>query len=269
MAIPFGFASCHQDIDDDGYYYNDDSSSSHSSSSKLTARDLSGTWKSLDNTSQYLYITKDNHMTYEEEKAYDGISHSDYIYKLTDNQLDYYNTSNPSRTYSFSVKIEGDMLYMTKDTKTWKFSRQSSSAPDLYQCLPYDSYICYGDVYYPLVSAEMKCNHAKGTEANYKFLTLRGTSGTSLMPNSVTFFYTTPYYDGINAEWRNGTYSINEKANSYYTYGINSCYIGNKDYQSSMHMIYGGKLKIASSGSLMTIDYTDESGIEVHFTGKM
>lgn len=275
LACPICITSCHDDDYDDDYYYNSDSgsgsssSSSSSSSSKVTEKNLAGTWKSLDDTSEYLYITKNNHMTFEAKKSYDGILHEDCVYKLTGDQLDYYNSADPSISYSFSVKIEGNTLLMTKGTKTWKFSRMSTTAPDVYQCLPYDSYISYGSVYYPLVSAEMTCSHAKGTEANYKFLTLRGSSDKSLKPNSVTFVYTTPYYDGINAEWRNGTYVINENARNYYTYGISACYIGNLDYQSTKHLIYGGKLKISTSGSQTTIDYKDESGIEVHFSGKM
>lgn len=108
----------------------------------------------------------------------------------------------------------------------------------------------------------MRCDHATGTEGSMKHLFFFGANG-KLEPISARFMYSTPYYEGIDKEWYDGTYKIQSK-NGYYIYG--GLYCINNSWSSRCD----GELKIESSGKIMTLDFELDDGDAVgHFTGSI
>lgn len=117
-----------------------------------------------------------------------------------------------------------------------------------------------GKGYVELTKVEMQCEHGKGTEPNYKYLRFFGANG-QVSPNGAVILYTTPYYEGIDKYWSDGTYKVNIGSGLWhyiihpYINGYNAC---NQEHD--------GKLTIKSSGNIMVIDYKSDD-IIMHFSG--
>ena len=156
-----------------------------------------------------------------------------------------------------SFDADGNLVFGTDET----YKRQSSvgTTTEDYKNPPFVNYLRRSDGYfYELSYAEMKCSHATGTGANYKYLFFYGSNG-ELTPLSTTFVYCTPYYEGIDKYWRAGTYNIQSKS-GYWIYG------GWYNWRGSSQGREDGTLKIKTVGNMMSFDWEFYDAIG-HFVG--
>lgn len=251
-------------LDDD---VEDDLNSLSQATGKVTVQKLVGTWTQIGNSDVHLYFTKNGEITYEREYPNDGIHRSDHNFKINEGIISYYDVKSKE-------KVGEEMIRMSKDTLicqssngkyTYKYLKTSSSEPDVFNVKPYDSYLyeVYKECYYPLYWAEMWMDHGGGTSSNSKYLSLGWADDKSYKPTSIVFAYFTPYYEGISAEWKDGTYII-KSSSDYWTYGVSLFYANNRKIDAE-----GGKLTISTKNSIKTIHYEDKEGHVVHFVGRV
>lgn len=82
-----------------------------------------------------------------------------------------------------------------------------------------------------------------------------------LSPIGVRFMYFTPYYEGINKEWGDGTYTISSKS-GHWIYGGVYTHDGAQSYRCD------GKLTIKTSGKTKYFDFNlDDDDAVGHFEG--
>lgn len=128
---------------------------------------------------------------------------------------------------------------------------------------PYQNYMYswYSkDKYIELTKVEMQCEHGKGTQANTKYLRFCGPNG-SVSPNGAVILTMTPYYEGIDKNWIDGTYKINT-GSGYYKYFIHP-YVEGHDWTSDESE---GTLTIKTNGNIKTFNYKSSNTI-IHFVG--
>ena len=223
---------------------------------------LIGEWRNVSNSKETLYILENGEGYVEKLKSYDGISWSPFVWTAENGQLTRkYFTSDSEYIYDVSFDENGNMT-LTSDSisKEYKLISKEGTTNVNYKKPPYTNYICIFDYYYELYEVVMRCDHATGTEANMKHLFFYGANG-KLEPIGARFMYATPYYDGIDKKWGDGTYTI-RSSSDYYVYG--GIYCLNNSWSSRCD----GKLTIKSSGNIMTLDFTLDSGDAVgHYSG--
>lgn len=237
---------------------------------KINIANLKGTWRHCDKTSDIRYITDEGSWSYEIIKTHEGVFFQTGSYTLSGSHYTETNTdiyTNKKYTDEYDLSFNKDTLIFThySSGKAYKnkFVKTSSTVPVERLKTPYESYLCYYDVYYPLRIVEMNMSHSSigSTEGNFKFLTFRSQSR-EIYPASLSFGYCTPYYDGIDNKWPDGKYNVNEKS-SYYNYYPVFCNAGNSSIKT-----YGGTLEIKTTGSIKTFNYNDPEGyVKVHFVG--
>lgn len=112
---------------------------------------------------------------------------------------------------------------------------------------------------YNLVSATMSQHHAGASgNSNWKTLTFSDNEN-----NQLKFEYATPYYDGINLDWGEGTYRITQSS-SFYQYNASFWRDGKCDfYGSSLE----GKLTIKKPSSNYYVFDFDLEILKGHFEG--
>ena len=156
----------------------------------------------------------------------------------------------PKTTYEISA-VAYDKNGKKGQTITQKFTTTEA---------PYKGYIYYKEKFYPLTSATMRAVHATSSSgANTKYLELKGDDAW------ITYSYSTHSWDGIDREWRDGTYEIEQDLSSYYTYH------GMWKAGRSATNDAAGTLIIKSSGSKIYIDFEMDDVMVVygHFEGKV
>lgn len=262
ILISFCFFSC-----DDKHEI--DKSVSGSITSGIKGKHLEGTWLDLSNNKAYYYFTDDGKLTKESNKSSEGFIHVDYNYTIKDSILVTKKTGlSGTSEDEYTISIKKDTLFMKNYRGVVsKYLKVDSEKPNKFNILPYESYLYDSryNTFYPIRTATMKADHGTGTLANFKFLILRAEYSESLLPTGIMFNYSTPYYEGINREWGEGSYQIS-RSGGYHTYGITMCYIGGYD---ASNMLDGGTLNISKNSSYMVIDYKDKGGTLVHFVGKV
>lgn len=222
---------------------------------------LIGTWK-LDSVKSYYYLMRDGNGYYESYNSYNGIykrslkwEADNYTITIELLKDDYYSSSTSSYTIS---ENSGTLQFSSKKYVYTKISGTVTNED--YRSKPYDNYIRIMGYYYELSEAVMRCSHATGTESNFKHLFFNGTNGTT-DPYGAIFAYATPYYEGINKEWLDGSYSIKQG-------GSHWIYTGWYYHKGSSLGQCEGKLNIKTSGKIKVFDFNLSDGDCVgHFAG--
>lgn len=220
---------------------------------------LIGKWKIQSFYDEYLIYLNNGEGYLEEMDSYGGIKRWAFKWDLVDASLEVEWLRNGSkRTIEFEFLDNGNMRQSSREYK--KISDSGTTEVD-YKNPPFKSYILYADTYYyELSKAVMRCNHSSGTESNSKFLQLFGDNGL-LDPTGVVFTYFTPYYEGIDNLWLDGTYYLTSKSTNwvyggyYFTRGVNSYRLD-------------GELEIKTKNQIKYIDFEFEDGTIGHFEGK-
>lgn len=176
--------------------------------------------------------------------------------------LKYENRNSPDEQLSYIVN--GAMLTLTDskgNTTTWNKRNTSAKVP--YGQKPFANNYIYNKItgfYYSLSRVEEACEHAAaGENGNWKFLRFFGEDG-YIDTTGGYIFYVTPYYDGIDSYWSEGTYKM-LYSNNYYTYGAVLRTDKSQDLSS-----YNDKLTIKKNGNIHTYDYKG-TDVEIHFVG--
>lgn len=195
----------------------------------------------------------------------DGKYYHAFTWTLQDSLLNityfedkYFNAA--SNDYQIAI-CNADTLKYSNDKFTYMLRRlntNSTTGID-YHNPPYVNYLRVNGVYYPLCSAVMRCDHAIGTNANMKYLFFYGTNNL-LQPTGAYFMYSTPYYEGINREWADGSYTIQSQS-GFWIYG--GCYT----YNSYMSNRCDGQLTIKTVGQVKYFDFTLNGNVFGHFEG--
>ena len=146
------------------------------------------------------------------------------------------------------------MTITDKNGKTLSYRHSTVSTTKPYGEVPYENgYILNKNTgyYYQISMVKEFCEHAKsGEKTNWKFVQFFGEDGT-LQPTGLYCYYTTPYYEGIDGTWMNGTYIMLGNAGSgYYKYGA-VCYIRN----SQPYLSSKDKLVVKKDGNKYEYDY--------------
>lgn len=185
----------------------------------------------------------------------EGIWHRYFTWKVVDNMLninypaDEYNYED-SVVYEVSIISEGNIELVTTHTgavsKYDRLSKDGTTNID-YKSTPFESFIKIYGTYYAISKVVQRCNHGTGTNANMKHLQFFGPNG-QLEPVGARFMYSTPYYEGIDSEWHDGTYKIDSDS-GYWIYG------GMYYYRSSGSSRCNGTLKIKTVGKIKYYDF--------------
>lgn len=201
-----------------------------------------GTYKVINDS---LFITFE---TFEQERKI-AFSDEGQKMKLLPSDFTYYRST--------TMKNLDDIIYgQSYIDKNEESGSDTSTEP------PYENYIhCqfghYG--YTELTKVEMQCEHGKGTDANFKYLRFMGSNG-SFYPNGAMIHYSTPYYEGIDKYWADGTYKVNT-GSGYWTY-VFKLQLDGKFITRDEE----GTLTIKTNGKIKTLDYKSEY-VTIHFMG--
>lgn len=241
--------------------------SSESDDLNSLEKNIVGTWVIEKSKENYYFLSDGNGYT-EKVNSYDGVFRRAFAWSADDEQMvmtyqedDYF--ADAQITYRVSVG-EDNTLTLTNvenDKKTvYKRVNQNGTANVDFKNPPFVNYIRIYGYYYEVSMAEMSCKHAVGTNANYKYLMVYGNNG-SMSPTGAYFMYATPYYEGINKEWGDGTYNIKSES-GYWIYG--GVYIYKGDTSSRCN----GKLTIKTAGNIKVIDFNlDDGDVIGHIAG--
>ena len=226
--------------------------------------DLIGKWElkqSSTKTKTYHFLSKGKGYA---DSSFDSSKYGNGLYRChfewyNDEETIYLRFEDDPEIATIKYSVSGNNLTLNQLTYS-KISNAGSVDFD-YTKKPYDSYIYNGSYYFPLIKVEAKCSHGTGTSANEKYLMFYGINN-QITPVGLYFYYATPYYEGIDANWPNGTYKTSSKT-GYWTYRIigragRSVFSGNE-----------GTLKIKTAGNLWIFDYEGDDYISLHFEGKL
>lgn len=225
---------------------------------------LMGTWKEphFSNTILYHFLESGGGY-YEEKNSYDGYKLSPFTWTIKGMTLEITWEKGNKRTIEISSIVDGNLVgYISNiEIKLAQISTERTTDFD-YKKPPYVNYVRYYDgFYYELTKAVMRCNHANGTNSNSKYLQFFGPDG-YLDPIGVVFTYFTPYYEGIDKEWYDGTYIINRKS-GFWIYGAFYTMRGVDSGRCD------GKLTIKTAGEIKFLDFNlDDGDLIGHFEGK-
>lgn len=249
LVTSMGFISCGGGDDEPG------TDSPNSGSDDSAENMIIGTWKEdndlyKDNNS---YFLQDGNGYQEYFSSYSGVSRSVFLWSFDDGVLTVIYVSGTE--YKYSVQMSSETMVLTNikngKEKTYKKLNNNGTTDVDYNNPPFINYVEMLGVYYPISKAVMRCKHAAGTNANMKHLQFFG-DNEQLTPIGVWFVYSTPYYEGINKEWSDGTYSIKSDP-GFWTYSGSYCYKGTS-YQA------GGSLSIKTVNSIKIFDFTLDGG---------
>lgn len=211
----------------------------------------------------------------------------EYYYFFAENGQGYYQTINSDaipgiyRSWIADWKIENGTLCLkyvgaTSYTKITKFEFISDSQLILrsetlsrvnnhkeldisFKKEPYDNYIKYLGTSYPLDYVKKQMIHSSGTDNNEKYLRFQG------LDQDVWYDirYFTPYYEGIDNYWLDGTFRVNTV-----TSVMTSCwqYIGIPCKKFSGADDINGKLTIKHTNNYYTYSYKS-TDFEIYFEG--
>lgn len=203
---------------------------------------------------------------YEKYESYDGIQR-DWISKWEIiNGAVVYKWAGSGSTVERKILISNDELVMNADSKYSKTYRRINNNPSSgldYKETPYECYLCYSGVYYPLDVVVKKCEHGSGMEMNLKYIWFRGVDDEIWY--QIRYF--TPYYEGIDNYWPDGTYKVNVP-----TSATTSCwqYLGflyiHNFYSSNWIEDTNGTLKISHSGKYYKYTYKSVD-VKIYFEG--
>jgi len=232
-----------------------------------TAELLIGKWqripeKNSDDLTFYVFNANGTGY-YEVHKSYYGIQR-DWISKweIVNGKL-VYKWAKSGSTVEREISISNDELVMIHNSKysTYRQINNNPSSGLDYKETPYECYLCYWGVYYPLDVVVKRCEHGTGTEWNSKYIMFRGI-------DEETWYqirYYTPYYEGIDNYWPDGTYKVNistSASTSCWQY-LGFLYVhGFKDPEDT-----NGTLKISHTGKHYKYTYKSED-IEIYFEGE-
>ncbi len=257
LLVSISFVACSDDSDSWG------------GSKDSTRNKIVGTWMDASGKirSTYYYL-KDGNGYDEFTKSDDGVFRRTFKWNLEDDVLtvdydkdDYFANSNNS--YYVSFDTEGNMtltnVKTNKQSGYVKINNKGTTSVN-YKNPPFVNYVRIYGYYYELTKAIMKCDHGVGTQSNSKDLMFYG-ANEKLSPIGVRFMYFTPYYEGINKEWGDGTYTIKSKGD-YWVYG------GVYTHNSSQSYRCDGRLTIRTSGKTKSFDFNLDDGDAIgHFEG--
>ena len=221
-----------------------------------------GEWRRVNNSKESIYILENGEGYEERLKSNGGILWCPFEWKVDSDKFIRRNLNSTSdHIYDLTFNDDGNII-LQSDILSYEYKQISKNGTTNvnYKGTPYPNYICIFGYYYELSEVVMRCDHATGTEANMKHLFFFGANG-SMEPIGARFMYSTPYYEGIDKMWYDGTYNIKSKS-GYYIYG--GVYCLNNYWESRSD----GKLTIKSSGKIMTLDFNLDDGDAIgHFSG--
>ena len=254
LLVLFGCVACTKDSDSMG------------GGNNSTKKRIVGTW--IDTNDKLYYYLNDGNGYTEYTKSDDGVFRRAFEWTLEEDVLteayakdDYFADANISHIVSFDS--EGHItLTNTKNNKqaTYRKINDKGTTSVKYNNPPFINYVRIYGYYYELSKAVMRCEHGNGTQSNGKYLNIFG-ANELMSPIGVWFNYFTPYYEGIDKEWADGTYKLSTKS-SHWVYG------GAYTYKGNMSGRCDGKLTIKTSGKIKYFDFNLDSGDAVgHFEG--
>ncbi len=229
---------------------------------------LVGKWQRIPKTTRdnmaFYVFNADRTGYFQEHEWYDGIQR-DWISKweIVNSKL-VFKWAGSGRTVEWEISISDDELVMINSAKystTYRHINNSQTSSLDYKETPYKCYVCCLGVYYPLDVVVKQCEHGVGTEWNSKFITFRG------VDESIWYQirYFTPYYEGIDNYWPDGTYKVNVPTTAstscwqylgfMYVHGMKPCEDTN------------GTLKISHTNKHYKYTYKSED-IEIYFEGE-
>ena len=219
-------------------------------------------------TPEYYYFLQDGQGYKEKLVKNDGIERRPITWRLQDSLISityedagYYGETTIDYTI---MRCDEDSLKLRYNdynniTNLTRINNNGTTTID-YRQPPYTSYLRAHGIYYPLTKAIMRCFHSTGTEANEKSICFFGNTG-SMKPTGARFMYFTPYYEGINKEWYDGTYDIQSKSD-YWIYG------GTYTYNNYISSRCNGTLTIKTVGNIKYFDFVlDDKDAVGHFEG--
>ena len=253
-----------------------DSNSQEMSQEDLKQVQIIGKWKfqyeGYWSTDTYFHFLEDGNGYKESFKTSNkdnGINRIPFTWNILDSVLTiHYMPIDPyfsksTKEYTIS-NISEDLLILnhikTKDYNTYTRINSEGTTSIRYKSLPYVNYVRINEFYYELSFAEMSCKHAVGTGSNGKFLQFYG-SNESLDPIGIIFNYFTPYYEGINKEWSDGTYLIRSSGNHW----VYRCFY---IWRGASYNGCTGKLHIKTVNNIKIFDFSlDDSDVVGHLEG--
>lgn len=234
------------------------------------SKSIVGKWYYDDGSQEQYFCFGADGTGYFEAKKYKGSFKNSITrrwiqrWEIRNNKL-VYKYADSSYESDCDIKIENKIFYFKYNTSSeTPYSRINNNEKyDLkYGATPYGAYIkFFATYYYPLSTVTQSCKHGIGQNANRKFLTFEG-------PNvEYRVLYMTPYYEGIDAVWSDGTYTLNPSYAGPADYWV---YYGNGYLDGSYQYVDDGnaKLKISHSGNIYTYTITSP-GLEVYFVGQV
>ena len=257
VLLALGFVACSGDSD------------SREGGNSSTRGKIVGKWKDAGSSNpKSYYFLKDGYGYAEYTKSDDGVFRRAFKWSLDDEVLtveydndDYFSQSNNS--YIVSFDSDGNMVFTNvktnKQSSYVNINNNGTTSVD-YKNPPFVNYVRSYGYYYELSKAIMSCEHGAGTQSNFKYLVFYG-ANELLLPYGVRFMYATPYYEGINKEWSDGSYIISSKS-GHWVYG------GMYAYKNSWSGRCDGKLTIKTVGKIMYLDFNlDDGDVIGHFEG--
>ncbi|MBQ7342485.1 MAG: hypothetical protein IJW42_04425 [Alistipes sp.] len=228
------------------------------------AKKLFGTYK--DESGTYYYYLSDGNGYCESAESNNGIYRRVFTWSLDNDNLTriylrdgYY--AGQQIVGSISFDSEGNLILTgSKGSTTYKRVNNNATTTVKYKEPPFVNYIRIFGIYYKLSSVTMRCFHSSvGTESNFKYLFFYGENG-EYKPIGAMFDYCTPYYEGIDKYWSEGSYRITSDS-GFWTYGV-------RYYRVGEYSAKEGILKIKRSNNIMTFDFNlDDNDVVGHFVG--
>lgn len=213
------------------------------------------------------YYLSDGNGYIEQKESYDGVYRRAFTWRINNDKLimtyaydEYYGDF--EQIYTISFDSEGNLTLIDSKNKSVVYSKinNNTTTSVKFKEAPFVNYIRIYGIYYSLSYVSMKCDHATGTGANMKHLMFFGANG-SMEPIGARFMYSTPYYEGIDKYWSEGTYRIQQKS-GYWIYGGIYCYAKYWNERSN------GTLKIKRTNNIMELDFNLDNGDAIgHYVG--
>ncbi len=264
MLCSLLFISCSKSDED----YNG-SGGSGANTTNPFAKKLVGTYTRTSSYSEpyYYYYLGDGNGYQEQAQSNNGIYRQVFTWTMDGDKLtiiydgdEYYTTSEYS--YIVSFDSEGNLTLLDSKNQSTIYTKINNNATTnvKFKEPPFASYIRIYGAYYELSRASMSSDHGTGTGANFKHLMFFGTNDL-MQPIGARFMYSTPYYEGIDKYWSEGSYNINSDS-GYWIYGGTYC------YRNSWSSRCDGKLKIKKTNNIMVFDFNLDDGDAIgHFVG--